>query len=136
MRSRRAVLIALALLTMGAALIGCRRSRLSVGLRDTYTSFSGVEQKVLRLEAGETLELDYEVAVETGELTLLLLGPDGETIWREQFEGAEGSETVADASHSGRKEVAVGEESGRYELRIIGRDTKGSFDISWRVEDG
>lgn len=133
MRMRRAILLTTALLTVVGLAIGCGRSSLKVGWRETsglrhktarYSSFSGVERASFRAQADETIELDYEVDVEKGTLALSLIDPDGEPLWEETFED-EATDTLR----------LNAPQSGRYQLRIEGDSTGGGFDVSWRVGD-
>jgi methionine-rich copper-binding protein CopC len=131
MRMRRATLLAVALLTVAGLTVGCGRSSLKIGWRETSglrhktarnSSFSGVERASFRAQADETVELDYEVEVEKGTLALSLMDPEGEPLWEETFQ-----EDAADVLSFSAPQ------SGRYELRIEGSSTEGAFDVSWRV---
>ena len=133
MRIRRAMVLAVSLLTVVALMIGCGRSSLRIGWRETsglrhktarYRSFDGLERASFRTQAGESIELDYEVEVDEGTLTLALLSPDGEQVWEETFE--------EDATDTVRLSAP---ESGRYRLWIEGESTQGAFDVSWRTGD-
>jgi hypothetical protein len=121
-----------ALLPAASLLVDCgARSSLRIGWRETdglkgksacYASFSGLERRTLRLDAGETVALTYDVEVEEGALTLSLVDPDGEPLWKETFQQGAADEIRVRAPRN-----------GRYELRIEGHQTGGSFDFSWRV---
>jgi methionine-rich copper-binding protein CopC len=134
MRMRRAALLAMALLVVSGVLIGCgARSSVKIGWRGSdsrkrtwasYVSFGGLERKSFRAEAGEMIELDYDVEVEEGALTIQLLDPEEDRVFHRTFR-----ESAADV------ELMSAPRSGRYELRIEGEGTKGSYDVSWSVGD-
>jgi hypothetical protein len=129
----RATLSALMLLLMSIFLIGCgsstvrlgwSESKLPGGWRADYATFDGIEQTTFRVEKGQTVTLDYVVTVEKGLLTLKIVGPDGESQWERSFgEAADGVVTLT-----------VSQE-GRYQVRVEGEGTGGSFDLSWNTEE-
>lgn len=131
MRTGRRILLTMTLLLTAACVIACQSSSLRVGWRAfdglrrkraRYTSFTGVERKSFRAEAGQMIELDYEVEVEEGTLTVQLLDPDHDRVFHKAIR-----EDAADV-------VPVSApRSGRYEVRIEGDATKGSYDVSWDV---
>lgn len=131
MRTRKALVIGVVLMTLVGALVGCGRSGIRIGWLEAdglrhktarYRLFEGLERASVRAQSGETIELDYEVEVERGTLTLILLSPDGEQLWKETFE-----QDAADTVHLSAPQ------SGRYELRIEGNSTRGAFDVSWQT---
>jgi hypothetical protein len=133
MRIRRTIVVAAVLLMAARLVVGCGRSSLRIGWRETsglrhrtarYRSFDGLERASFRAQSGETIELDYEVEVEEGTLTLALTAPDGEPLWEETFE--------RDAADVLRLSAP---QSGRYQLRIEGNSTRGAFDVSWQTGD-
>lgn len=133
MRIRRAIVLAVSLLTVVGLTVGCGRSGLRIGWLEAgslryrtarYRLFDGLERASFRAQSGETIEFDYEVEVERGTLTLALLSPDGEQVWEETFE--------EDATDTVRLSAP---RSGRYRLRIEGKSTQGAFDVSWRTGD-
>jgi hypothetical protein len=133
MRSRtRAALIIASLFVATALLVGCGSTNLRIGWRSfngsnrkraKYVSFDGLESKTFRVEAGRTIELASQVTVEKGTLHLELIAPDGERLWGETF--SEDRHAFATVS---------AQESGLYIVRIEGRETEGSFDVSWSVK--
>jgi hypothetical protein len=88
-----------------------------------YRLFSGLERTSFRAQAGQTIELDYDVAVEAGSLEMTLNDPDGDSLWQEVFE--------EDAGETVRVEAP---QTGRYRLRIEGKSTRGGFEVAWQVE--
>jgi len=131
MRIWKIALVSLALLAVSSVMVGCDRSNLRIGWRETnlprqrrarYRSFDGLEQASFRAEAGEEVVLDYSVEVREGGLVVSLLDPNGERMWSETFR-----EGAADV----RRFTAP--DGGRYHVWIEGVSTRGGFDISWRV---
>jgi len=134
MRMKKTVLLTLALLVVTGLLVGCGGTSLRIGWRESdrlnrstarYVSFSGVERKGFRAEAGEMIEVDYDVEVEEGALTISLLDPQENRVFHRTFR-----ERAADV------ESMSAPRSGRYKLRIEGEATKGSYDVSWDVGEG
>jgi hypothetical protein len=131
MRIGKIALVSLALLVVGSVMVGCGRSNLRIGWRETnlpgqrsarYRSFDGLEQASFRAEAGEEVVLDYSVEVREGGLVVSLLDPDGNRMWSETFR-----EDAADVLR------LAAPDGGRYRVRIEGVSTQGGFDIAWRV---
>ena len=88
-----------------------------------YTAFDGVERHTFHAEAGQVIDLDYEVAVDKGALSLELVAPDGKSLWEETFhENGAGSQALALP------------QDGVYTVRMSGQATAGRFDVSWRVQ--
>ena len=133
MRLRRRMLVTALAVALGGLLVGCGAGpSLRIGWLEAggprykdvqYRSFSGLERASFRAQAGQTIELDYDVAVEAGALGMKLNDPDGETLWEASFE--------EDAADVIRVEAT---QDGRYRLRIEGRSTRGGFEVAWRVE--
>ena len=131
-RLRKAVVVGVALVVTSTLLIGCgARSSLRVGWvandgptrrRARYTSFSGLERASFRAEAGEMIEIEYEVEVAEGTLTIELLDPEGDRVVYERFE-----------EHDSDMVAVSAPRSGRYRLRIEGEKTRGRYDVSWEV---
>jgi len=132
MRTRRALVVGVVVLILGGVLVGCGRSGLRIGWLEAgglrhktarYRLFDGLERASFRAQSGETIEVDYEVDVERGTLTLILVSPEGERLWEEAFE-----QDAADTVHLSAPQ------SGRYRLHIEGDSTRGAFDVSWQTE--
>ena len=62
----------------------------------------------------------HESEVKDGELSIVLLNSDGDTI--------------AEFEPDKKDEVIEITKSGKYTVKVIGEDTKGSFNINWEVE--
>jgi hypothetical protein len=90
----------------------------------SYQLFDGEERERIRLDAGDTISLSYELEVEDGALTIQFLDPDGDAVWEETF--LEDEENVFDFT---------AEASGRYSLIVAGDNAEGSFDFSWEIGD-
>jgi hypothetical protein len=129
----RATLSALTPLLISILLIGCGSSNVRLGWSESklpgcwhadYSTFEGVERTTFLAQQGQMVNLDYNVVVEKGSLTLKVVGPDGESLWEESFgEAADGAVTL----RVSQKE--------RYQVCVVGEDTGGSFDLSWHVEE-
>jgi hypothetical protein len=122
---------ALALLLMTSLLAGCGSTTVQVGwvgssvpghIEYRYTTFDGVERKTFRAEAGQTTTFDCDVTVEKGTLLLQVVAPDGESLWEETFRQDTADTVTLTAS-----------QNGFHTVRIEGKATGGSFDISWSV---
>ena len=133
MRIRRTKMAAVVLFVVVGLVAGCGRSSLRIGWRETtglrhrtarYRSFDGVERASFRVRSGDTIEVDYEVEVDEGTLTLGLTDPDGEPLWEETFQ-----ENAADVLRLNARR------DGRYRIRIEGDSTRGAFDVSWQTMD-
>lgn len=87
-----------------------------------YELFSGQEQKTLNLDRGQTLDLNFDVQVERGSLTLQLIDKDGAVSWEESFED--------DSAGSVDLEI---DGDGFYRISVSGQKTEGGFDIDWEL---
>jgi methionine-rich copper-binding protein CopC len=87
-----------------------------------YITFDGVERATFRAAAGQNISLDYDFTVEKGALTLEIVAPDGESMWEETYR-ADADESV----------TLTAPQKGRYQVRLKGAATGGSFDLSWSV---
>jgi hypothetical protein len=129
----RVALSALTLLLTSISFIGCGSTTVKLGWSDStlpgswradYATFEGVEQTTFLAQKGQTISLDYDVAVEKGLLTIKVVGPDGESQWEESFgDSAIGAVTLTVS------------QKGRYQVRVEGKGTGGSFDLSWNIEE-
>ena len=129
----RVLLSALTLLLTSILLIGCGSNTVKLGWSESrlpgcwradYSTFEGVEQITFLAQKGQTVNLDYDVAVEKGSLTLKVVGPDGASLWEESFgEAADGVVTLTVP------------QKARYQMRVEGEETGGSFDLSWNMEE-
>lgn len=137
-RTSRTLSLALILLALGTLLTGCLAEQSWFGQRRrnfegsaeaghaayTYHTFTGEEAWVEELEAGQTLVINYEVAIRKGVLSLSVSDPAGAGAWRETL--------AEDSSGTARIEADTG---GEYRIAVRGVNTGGGFDVSWVVED-
>ncbi len=130
-RERNTIWLTMFLL-LASLLAACGRSTVEIGMMETtlpgsweasYRTFSGTKRSTFGADAGETLVLDYEVAVDKGTLSLRVENPDGEDLWDLSLEESE-ADTV---------ELSL-DEDGRYTIVVEGDATGGGFDLSWELE--
>jgi len=108
-------------------LTGCSKTQIgwaSTNVGDTfqasYRRFDGQEIETYQLESGESFTLSYNIEVEEGSLTLEMFDPEDNLVWENTF-----SEDAQDSF------AFTPETDGRYELRVIGDETQGSFELNW-----
>jgi hypothetical protein len=87
-----------------------------------YDLFSGQEQKTLNLDQDQVLDLNFDIQVDDGSLTLQLIDEDGNVSWEESF--------LDDSSGSVDLQI---DDDGLYEISINGQKTKGGFEIDWEL---
>lgn len=126
--------IGLVILLLALALVGCSgRSSLRRGWVETsglshldirYNYFEGVERRSFRAAEGQDINLEADLQVEEGALTVRLLDPSGELIWEESY--------TEDAEFSLAVEA---ERTGRYKLQVEGESAEGGFEMDWEVRD-
>ncbi len=90
----------------------------------SYQLFDGKQLDFIKIEAGETLTLDFDVVVNEGALTLQLVDQDQNIVWAETFTAS----AKGDAAYTA-------EVGGRYTLAAVGDDTSGGFEIIWEISD-
>ena len=88
----------------------------------SYQRFDGREMERIRLNAGESFALSYEVEVDEGSLTLQILEPGGDLVWEETF--LHDTDSTYDFT---------AKNSGRYTIGIEGDQTQGSFELNWET---
>lgn len=124
---KTALLLAVALSVI--TLAGCT---LSVGsyfaqsqgrMTGRYATYDGVKTRNIALESGHTLSLDYNIKVSKGTLTLALLNPDGEVVWKE--------DCTADR-HA--KIVYTPLTPGVHKLELTAEWTGGSYELKWTID--
>lgn len=118
-------------LVLLASLTACTRQVGWVGMnygstfQASYFLFDGPKTQTIRLDAGDTLTLRYELDVDDGALTLQWIGPGKTMVWNETF--TEDTEDVY---------TCLPESGGRCTLRLIGDQTQRGFDLQWEIADG
>jgi hypothetical protein len=115
-------------------LTGCDKSRISVGMignkmpsRISYHFhlFSGQKNGTVKVKNEQIINIEYEVEINDGSLSIGLQNPSKEIIWESNFtEGHSETNTV---------EVTADKE-GKYKIIIKGQKAKGSFNVSWKVK--
>ena len=116
-----AVLIsALFLSSCSRTQVGWVATNLGNTFEASYRRFDGQEVETYQLESGKSFSLSYDIEVNEGSLTLELVNPEDEPVWEESF--SENAEDVFEFTP---------ETTGRYRLRVIGDDTRGSFELTW-----
>lgn len=116
------------LIIMASVLLtSCDKRMMFVGsstkskLSASYKLFTGTEEKKVKLKSGETLSMDYNSKVEKGELSMKLYGPDNEVL------------KELGTNESGTEKVEA-DQDGKYRIEVKGEDTKGSFEVTFKVE--
>jgi hypothetical protein len=138
--SRRRLALGGALLVLLVALLaGCEGysgwSRVEIGMFERtginrsearFRTFTGTKRWREGLEEGQTLVLEYELALNKGKLTLRVLDPDGIIVWEQLFaDGAEADEQIeVDAEYE-----------GTYTIVAAGDNAGGEYELSWDVEE-
>ena len=89
-------------------------------LSGTYKLFNSTKDSTIRTDAGETVVLEYASKVKKGSLKLRLDAPDG-------------TSTEFIPGESGTLEVKSS--GGSYHVHVEGKNTGGSFELSWKVVD-
>ncbi len=89
-----------------------------------YSTFTGVENGSLQVEAGQQLSFNYCVTVTKGSLLIEWRDPSGEVVWRKSLLESELGETVIPT-----------ETSGTYRIIIQGTNAAGDFDVTWEVDE-
>ena len=89
-----------------------------------YRLFDGMQTDTIRLDAGESVILTYDIEVLEGSLTLQIEDPNGDSVWERTFNQNENSKLEFSS-----------EMDGRYQINLIGYETEGSFDLQWEIVD-
>jgi len=110
---------------------GCGQSNVQVGWTEctlsghwqaSYVRFSGAETQILCAQTAQILTIEYEVDVNKGDLTIVLMDQLDEILW-DIYLQEDAHETV---------KVPL-PQAGRYALIVQGNDTGGGFDLSWEL---
>lgn len=89
----------------------------------SYSTFTGVESDRIQAEIGQTIAFSYQVSVDKGSLIIELQDPEGEVLWHQDH----------DTNAQDELEIPV-ETTGTQTIIIQGKDTGGSFKVSWQVK--
>lgn len=120
-------LISLLILTLVIVITGCDRKLLYIGnstsnaMNGSFKLFTGTEDKKVKLKQGEILKIKYTSEVTSGKLFIQLFNPE--------------KELVKDFESNASDDVEVkAEQSGKYQIKVIGEDASGSFDVKFSVK--
>jgi len=89
----------------------------------SYQHFNGKQVDRIRMKPGETLTLNYEIEVDKGALSLQIINPQGDLIWKEKF-----------LKNAESQFVFTAETGGVYKVIVLGEQTGGSFKLDWVIE--
>ncbi|MNW38111.1 hypothetical protein D3C74_151700 [compost metagenome] len=87
----------------------------------SYKLFTGTDEKKVSLKNGQTLAIDYQSEVQKGELTIKLYDPDNQLL------------KDLSTNKSGNEKIGV-DKDGIYRLEITGNNTKGSYELTYKIE--
>ena len=87
-------------------------------LKCSYKYFNGTDTKSINLKKNESINIDYTSTVTKGNLKILVLDTNGETI-------------KALDSNISSLETINAKEDETIKIRVEGHNTKGSYDIHW-----
>lgn len=87
-------------------------------MSSSFTKLSKEYAKEIKLIEGQTLTVNYNIKVESGNLNITLVD-------------SKGTEIIAfDNTENGKKDIKISQ-SGTYKIIVTGKDAKGSYDIKW-----
>lgn len=86
-----------------------------------YKKFTGIEHGEISVRDGQKISIVYEVSVKNGSLSIIVKNTD--ILWHVELD----SNTQNNISLPINK-------SGNYQIIISGKNTSGSFDVSWKVK--
>ncbi|MTI47365.1 hypothetical protein [Sporosalibacterium faouarense] len=92
----------------------------SNSMKYTYGYLNGEYKVSFYIKKDVTIEVDYDIEVEKGNLVLKLIDSDGNEIWT----------VKANEDKKGKKQFKF-DESGRYKIIVDGNKTKGSFNVKY-----
>jgi|GEM_PF-905563 len=108
--------------------VGCSTSNLKVGyvasgVGNTYTAsyyyFDGMESRNIKGEPGEIITISFNSEVKKGNLEMKIQSPTGEVY-----------PLPTDLNSEEMVEIKV-DQTGTYQLIIMGERTRGSFSVAW-----
>ncbi len=88
-----------------------------------FQTFTGKETSPVILEAGQTMRINYQAALNKGRITLELHDPAAQVVWQKILPQPGQDQTEVTAY-----------KNGEYTLIAIGQDAGGSFDLYWLVK--
>jgi hypothetical protein len=122
-------LLALALSGCGdSAIFGDRFTRYEGNEGDgeaayTFRTMTGRDAWSFEAEAGQPVTLRYALTVEKGTLTVAIRDPEGLVVWLQTF----------DRNAEGDTGALALEQSGTYEVSVVGVNAGGGFTLAWEV---
>jgi hypothetical protein len=112
-------------------LVACGKSSLEVGMIETklagrwkasYVTFTGTKEDTIRAQARQILELQYDVKVDKGDLSIKVGRHEREAMWDASLQ-EDAKDTV---------EFVLGQ-GGPYTIVVEGDNAGGGFDLSWKL---
>lgn len=92
-------------------------------IKCSYSMFTGTEERIIKVEIGDCILLNYNITVDKGSIEIGVRDPAGDVLWKHRFEKSFASSVKIRANQSGWHKVV-----------IRGENAGGSFDVSWKVE--
>lgn len=105
----------------GGIRLGSSYSSSKKHMSSSFEKLSGKDTKEIKLKEGTALAVTYDIKVESGELRITLISP-------------EGSEVIAfENEQKGKKQIKI-EQGGTYKIVVEGKAAKGSYDFRWEAQ--
>ena len=83
----------------------------------SFEHFDGSKTKKISLKKGDLLKVDHFIEVEKGDIVFSILDEDG-ILFEVNFEGSEEIEIFEDGEHT---------------MKILAKDAKGKYKITWEI---
>lgn len=87
-----------------------------------FSTFTGTESNKFKAQKGDLIKPTYDVTLTKGKITIELISPTKELVWKKDIQQNE----------QGMTEFVL-EESGWYTFLVTGKAAGGSFYLSWDV---
>jgi len=85
-----------------------------------FSTFTGTESNKFKAQKGDLIKPTYDVTLTKGKITIQLISPTKELVWKKDIQQNE----------QGMTELVL-EESGWYTFLVTGKAAGGSFYLSW-----
>jgi len=102
--------------------IGFVGSNFSNHMDYEFSTFTGTESNKFKAQQGDLIKPTYDVTLTKGKITIELISPTKELVWKKDIQQNE----------QGMTELVL-EESGWYTFLVTGQAAGGSFYLSWDV---
>jgi len=102
--------------------IGFVGSNFSNHMDYEFSTFTGTESNKFKAQKGDLIKPTYDVTLTKGKITIELISPTKELVWKKDIQQNE----------QGMTEFVL-EESGWYTFLVTGKTAGGSFYLSWDV---